>query len=906
MKRLVVILLAVCLIIPTLANADEILVGEMDYDLENEISEDTDLLGYLLEKSNTTREEAHLTRESIDSMVKRSAGGMVSPHFVECWEDPYYLPRWTKRVTGSLRNYAGKSSGMFNFFLSSQIRTGYLTNWHMPYMPTMDTDPEEPLKVAIEEICDDEWLNTFEENANIIMTIGSKSFFVNDVQYTLDVAPTIIDGSTYIELRNFSEALSAIVEFNNETRIVSIKFKFADIMLSIEDGWVKINNKTIDMVYPLKIINNRTMLPLRIISEGLGYTVDFEASSKTITIKQGIGLPQKTRILENNLKAIEQMDNHKLNDLLARYILHLKRTCDYRNLALRKLPEDRLQDMLNIGRYNHLSSKDFDDEEFVEYLEETLPDDEVELAYDLAHDFDYNNIYYATSPLIVITDKLKSFLSDPRENSTEKDEEGNDIPGEPIDLSAYDLELQLPWGKFAFSGNDKDNTWDGDIYSSIIDLGGNDTYKGAVAGTAMANRPVSTCIDWSGNDKYISDKNTPCSQGFGLLGVGMLIDHEGDDEYIAYDNAQGGSYFGVGILLDEAGNDFFYGRQTVQAAGQFGVANLLNFGGDDTYYALGTSQGFGFCGGCGILADSEGNDMYIGETGHEGEGWCRLDREGEGWGLQTAATGGHDNDRNYSFVQGAGWGRRADLGDGHGLGGGTGILLDCKGDDFYECGVYGQATGYWFGTGILNDIEGNDSYRGSFFVQSGTAHMGLTELLDESGDDTYQVFKAISNGGAHDFSNSWFIDKLGDDRYNMYDVYNELDDGGNPTGETYRYAGGELCGGAITNSHAVHIDYDGDDYYELYTARSLGYCLQRTGPAGDSYRHYEWNVGLYINRGGEDTYKRVWDTENNVPEGWPTASNDACWKEVKQPGNLKLSIGFGLDIDRGIVPEAEW
>ncbi|MEZ4813186.1 MAG: hypothetical protein R2883_06905 [Caldisericia bacterium] len=512
----------------------------------------------------------------------------------------------------------------------------------------------------------------------------------------------------------------------------------------------------------------------------------------------------------------------------------------------------------------------------------------------------------ATTPLITITEELKKFFADPREDSTEKDADGKAIPGNEINLSKYNFELTLPFGKFAFNGKNEDNSWECDDYYSIIDLAGSDTYLGNAASTGMISRPVSTVIDWAGDDLYSSDKTTVCSQAFGMMGVGILVDHAGNDEYKAYDNAQGGSFFGVGILLDEGGDDIFYGRNVTQGAGQFGVGNLLNFGGDDLYYCLGTSQAFGFVGGCGILADSEGDDTYLGETGYEGEGWSRTGKPGDGWGLQTAANHGHDNERNYTFVQGAGWGSRADMGDGHGMGGGIGILLDCKGDDFYECGVYGQATGYWFGTGILNDIEGNDSYRGSFFVQSGTAHMGLTELLDESGDDTYQVFKAISNGGAHDFSNSWFIDKEGDDNYLMYNVYNEYDDDGNKTGETYKYAGGELCGGAITNSHGVHIDYGGDDNYELYTARSLGYCLQRTGPAGDSQRHWEWNVGLYINRGGNDTYNRTWEQENGVSEAWPEVANNACWKQVKQPGNLSLSIGFGLDVEEGIVPEAEW
>ncbi|HOO96644.1 MAG TPA: copper amine oxidase N-terminal domain-containing protein [Caldisericia bacterium] len=902
MKKILVLLVAVLLIIPTLVQADEKLLGVMDFDLANEIQEDTDLIKYLFDKAGTSRDEAHITRDFIDGTVRRSAGNIISPHFVECWEDPYYMPRWTKRVTGSLRGIYKRPDAMFQYFLSSQVRTGYMTNWYMAYMPTVDVDEEKPLEKALEDLYEgmNEWQESMYEAYVVKFQIGNTRFTVNDKEYESLVAPVIVDGSTFIPIRALTESLGAVVEFDSNTRTVFIRFSDIDdihIELKIDNKTALVNGKEIELDKPAMIIANSMMIPLRFIADTLGFEIDFIASEKRIIL---------TRVMQSfedikakNLEAIKGIDL-TTQEYIATYLLQMKRTGRYRDYALRELPKDRWEDLHIMGRYHMISSKDETNDEFMKYLEEIYPEDGSQIQWDMAHDFDYNDMYYGAAPLITTTESLKAFILKPIEKTAD------DSQGKPIDLAKYNFELELPYGKFAFNGKSENNTYDCKDYYSIIDLGGNDTYNGPAASTYKVDRPVSTVIDWKGNDTYESDKTISCSQGFGMMGVGILLDYKGDDSYTSYDNAQGGCFFGVGILHDEGGDDVYYGRNIVQGGASFGVGTLLDVGGNDLYYSLMTSQGFGYVGGCGMLVDSEGNDTYLGETGHKGEGWSRTGRPGEGWGLQTAATGGHDNDRNYTFVQGAGWGRRADMGDGHGMGGGTGILLDVAGNDFYECGVYGQATGYWFGTGILNDIEGDDEYHGSFFVQSGTAHMGLTELLDEAGDDTYQVFKAISNGGAHDFSNTWFIDKQGDDKYLMYDIYDELDDEGNPTGETYKYAGGELCGGAITNSHGVHIDYGGDDYYEMYTARSLGYCLQRTGPAGDSYRHFEWNVGLFINRGGNDLYKRTWERENNVPEEWPQPDNNSCWKQVTQPGNLDYSIGFGLDVDKGVVPEAEW
>jgi hypothetical protein len=407
---------------------------------------------------------------------------------------------------------------------------------------------------------------------------------------------------------------------------------------------------------------------------------------------------------------------------------------------------------------------------------------------------------------------------------------------------------------------------------------------------------VGTLIDFAGNDVYISTKDDPSSQGFGMMGYGMLLDCKGDDMYSSYDNSQGGSFFGVGLLWDEGGNDSFEGRTMTQGAASYGVANLVNIGGNDTYYCFQCGQAFGYVGGCGILIDTEGDDIYTGETGEE---------EPEK-NLINSADKGHDNKRNYSFVQGAGWGKRGDLASGHSMGGGTGILIDMSGNDSYTCGVYGQATGYWYGTGILNDLKGNDIYKGSFYVQSGTAHMGMTELLDEDGNDTYRVWKAISQGGAHDFSLSWFIDKKGNDKYLCFEEDDEKGTDGKLTGAKIKTSGGVMIGSAITNSFGAHIDYEGDDTYEVVNSTTLGYCLQRSG--AESFRYDEWTCGIMIDRGGNDTYIRNIDTmvEKYVPMGWPRLSNDSIWKEICQPGNVKYSFGMGLDYTKGKVPEAEY
>ncbi len=579
----------------------------------------------------------------------------------------------------------------------------------------------------------------------------------------------------------------------------------------------------------------------------------------------------------------------EVQSLIAEYLLSLLNAIKYRNLAFRELQKEKFANLYAAGTYHFLSARDEEDKNFMEMVEEKTGEASTELEFDMARKFDYNDLYWGGLPLVMSTIKMKQFISDPKEKGT-TDEEGKEIPGPAIDISRT-IEFETPYGKFAFNGKEEDNDYDCMDYLSIIDCGGKDTYRGP-AGASLPERPAATVIDRQGDDTYISDKECASSQGSGIMGYGFLIDMEGNDTYTSYDNSQGSAFFGVGLLWDEEGNDTFSARNMTQGAGAYGVGNLVNIGGDDRYYCFMCGQAFGYVGGCGILLDTEGNDIYTGETGKD-------DPENN---LINPASKGHDGNRNYSFVQGAGWGRRADLRDGHSMGGGVGILVDIKGSDTYECGVYGQATGYWYGTGILNDMEGDDSYEGSFYVQSGTAHMGMTELLDESGNDTYRVWKAISQGGAHDFSLSWFIDKKGNDRYLCF----EEETG--PEGSAVKTSGGVMIGSAITNSLAIHIDYGGDDYYETVNSTTLGYCLMRTGPSSYSFRYEEWTAGIMIDRGGKDIYVRTLDTElePEIPSGWPVPQNNGIWKEVCQPGNPEFSFGMGLDCEKGIIMEVEY
>lgn len=112
------------------------------------------------------------------------------------------------------------------------------------------------------------------------------NIFVNGNRLEPDVPPFIENDRTLVPMRTIFESLGAAVVWDDETHTV-----FAAIgnnVISIQTGektaFVNSQPKTLDTA--AKIVNDRTFVPLRFVSESLGCKVDWDASSQTVTISK--------------------------------------------------------------------------------------------------------------------------------------------------------------------------------------------------------------------------------------------------------------------------------------------------------------------------------------------------------------------------------------------------------------------------------------------------------------------------------------------------------------------------------------------------------------------------------------------------------------------------------------------
>lgn len=123
---------------------------------------------------------------------------------------------------------------------------------------------------------------------------------------TSDQPAVIMGGRTMVPMRAIFEELGCTVKWDGANRSVTAFDKSTMLTLVINDPWIFvcplkeftdhlvinggtpstsfINSHSIKTDVPATILNSRTMVPLRVVSESLGCKVDWNANTRTVYI----------------------------------------------------------------------------------------------------------------------------------------------------------------------------------------------------------------------------------------------------------------------------------------------------------------------------------------------------------------------------------------------------------------------------------------------------------------------------------------------------------------------------------------------------------------------------------------------------------------------------------------------
>lgn len=118
----------------------------------------------------------------------------------------------------------------------------------------------------------------------VFLKIGDNNLFADGVYKDTD-APAVIDsGRTLTPARYVAEALGAQVEWDEESKRVTVKKDDTVITLFVGKEHAFVNGKEVELDCPAKIIGNRTYTPARFVAENLGYSVSWDDNSKTVIV----------------------------------------------------------------------------------------------------------------------------------------------------------------------------------------------------------------------------------------------------------------------------------------------------------------------------------------------------------------------------------------------------------------------------------------------------------------------------------------------------------------------------------------------------------------------------------------------------------------------------------------------
>ena len=117
-----------------------------------------------------------------------------------------------------------------------------------------------------------------------VMAANGISVVLDGKTIGFDVPPQIINERTMVPVRAIFEALGASVDWDGSTQTVTSKRGDTTISLKINDATMYVNGNAVTLDSPACVINERTLVPVRAISEAFGAGVDWDGSTQTVTI----------------------------------------------------------------------------------------------------------------------------------------------------------------------------------------------------------------------------------------------------------------------------------------------------------------------------------------------------------------------------------------------------------------------------------------------------------------------------------------------------------------------------------------------------------------------------------------------------------------------------------------------
>ncbi len=110
--------------------------------------------------------------------------------------------------------------------------------------------------------------------------------FCNGSEVLFDQSPVLENDRVLVPMRAIFEALGAEVTWEETTRTAAATLGETQVSVQIDNAVMLKNGETVELDAPPRLIGERTLVPVRAVSEGLGATVDWNEQDRRVIISQ--------------------------------------------------------------------------------------------------------------------------------------------------------------------------------------------------------------------------------------------------------------------------------------------------------------------------------------------------------------------------------------------------------------------------------------------------------------------------------------------------------------------------------------------------------------------------------------------------------------------------------------------
>ena len=233
------------------------------------------------------------TAGTYDVKITRAADGDINPFACEISEGLVLTKKRSSSSGTTTRTYTAQFDTNGGSAVG-KVKTDKNGKIERPADPTKegyifvgwysDSKLTKPFDFSAELTANSTLYAKWKENNEIILTIGSRKISVFGREIKNDVAPKIVNDRTMLPIRIVAESLGGTVTWNGELQRVTIQ-KGADVILiTIGADTAYVNGTAVKLDAAAFVENGRTYLPLRFVSETLGAQVAWNEAEKTVTI----------------------------------------------------------------------------------------------------------------------------------------------------------------------------------------------------------------------------------------------------------------------------------------------------------------------------------------------------------------------------------------------------------------------------------------------------------------------------------------------------------------------------------------------------------------------------------------------------------------------------------------------